>query len=511
MTMNEKYVEVLKTFSDFVTIREWAERFTEMYQDDFKRIDENAQNQTTEKNQTNGLRELCKRIRQNLKTNEDWSGLIAAYENSLPLQVKYVGNLGVSNMSEFMKNLYYPLDDKKDFVSASFDIIMDELEYFDLEEDNLPKRDDPKYISNAETTGIEQIDAFEYSSCIMLEMAHRNEDVIDTIDKIEYIQSLMREPIVKLRTEMYKSFKNSLIKSKNKSNENIQEETPDLIIQINESIERTKLLLGNVEINKPTKDDLLNNPTIKPDDEKSIQMMTTDYFSSKSSCLQHEYKYIIKLPMGSFKKELEFFEDNSTAIRFFKDNDITDKNTQYLYKLSAIMELLQNKLDSNFFIYPKKYYKGISEPCSYKVKCKNFIRGNVVIQKIMKRLNDSYIQESLQKFKELKQFKDKKYTLEDIADLFFMYDYYKARLDIQKPEITLNSISKELKLALTIFYGVKNKKTGELISYDDRFLEKYNDFDGEVSFYSTARHIRDKIKLMQYFIERQHFRFIIFS
>lgn len=514
MAYSDKYLEVLKKFDDFVTIREWAEKFAEINYEDFERIDKNARSHKTTKNKTNGLRELTKRIRDNLKFNEAWSGLIAAYDNSLPIKVKYVGNLVEENMSELMDNLYYQSNNKKDSVSASFETIMDELDYFDFDylnsDGNLPKRDDSKYINDIEATGIEYIDAFEYSSCMMLEMAHRNDEVIDTINKIEYIQELMRKPIIELRTEMYDSFKNSLIESRKNSDENIQRKTSDLLTQLKKNIEDAKLLLGYDKSEEAAINDLLNSSAIKPDDENSIKVMTLDYFSSKSYTLQYEYKYIINLQMDSFKKELEFCEYSSKVTEFFKKKNILDPNIQYLYKLSAIMELLQKRLDSNFFIYPHKYYKGMVEPCSYNVKCKNFIRSGLGIQKAMKSLNDSAIEESLQKYKEFKQFKTKQYTMKDITDMFFMYDYYKARLDKVKPEITLNSIAKELKYALTIFYGITDNTTKKIISYDD-CLEKYHEFTGQVSYYSTERHITDKINLMKYFIDQKHFRCLIFS
>lgn len=509
---HEKYLEALKKCDDFVSIREWIKKFIEIYPDDFQRIDIKARQQKTTKNKTNGFRELSKRIRENLKTNEDWSGLIAAYDNSLPIKVKYVGNLGEKDMADFMDKLYNPSNNKKDLANDSFETIVDELGYFEYqaEDDSLLKRDNAKYLNKQDNTGIEFIDAFEYSSCIMLEMAHRNNDVINIINKIEYVQELMKKSIIQFRTKTFESFKTSLHESKNNINENIQEKSSNLITKINDSIENTKQLLELTDIKEPTIDDLLNSRIIKSDDEKAIQIMTLDYFSNKSSALQQEYKYIIPLSMNTFKQELEFFDDSSEVIGFFKSRNILNTNIQYLYKLSAIMELLQKKLDLDFFIYPNKYYKGMEDSCSYNIKCKNSIRAGLGMKTAMKNLNDLVIKESLQKFKELKQFKSKQYTMKDITDIFFMYDYYKARLDKSKPEITLNSIAKELKYALTIFYGIQDKKTKEHIKYEE-CLEKYDEFNGEASYYSTERHIIEKIKLLGYFIDKQHFRFLIFN
>ena len=42
MKIQEKYLEALKTFSDFVTISEWAIKFAEMNPDELERANEQA-------------------------------------------------------------------------------------------------------------------------------------------------------------------------------------------------------------------------------------------------------------------------------------------------------------------------------------------------------------------------------------------------------------------------------------------------------------------------------------
>ena len=506
MELNKKYLEVLKTFNDYVTIREWAKKFEEMYPDDFKRIDEKARNQNTIKHKTNGHTELKRSIRRNLRENENWICHIKYNKNnSSPIKVKYSQNIGKNSLEQINESA----STKKDKRHIHFDEIMDELEDYEKEylskDNNLPRRDDYKYIGNKEIKGIEQIDAFEFSSCMMLLMAHRNKDVIDTISKIEYIQDLMREPIIKLRTKTFKLIKHSLTKP----SEDIQKEQSALTTLINETLQSTRALLTEMEIKEPTTEDLLNNPYIKPDNEKTIETMTLNYFAKKSSFLQSEYSYILNLPMDSFKKELEFFEDINKVNEFFKNNNISDTNTQKLYKLSAVMEKLQNKLESKFFIYPHKYYKGKNEPCSYNVKSKDFIRGHAGTQMAMKILNNSVIQQSLEDFRKLKPYNREEYTAKDIAHMFFIYDYYKQKKDNGIENIDL--IAKEIKYALTIFHGIEIKKTKELMKYND-FINRYDEFeDEEAGFIFTSRIIKDKIKLMRKFIEDEHFRYIIFN
>jgi hypothetical protein len=40
MKITEKYLEALKTFTDYVTVSEWAQRFSEMYADELQKANE---------------------------------------------------------------------------------------------------------------------------------------------------------------------------------------------------------------------------------------------------------------------------------------------------------------------------------------------------------------------------------------------------------------------------------------------------------------------------------------
>ncbi len=45
MKIQEKYLEALKTFTEFVTVSEWAIKFTEMYPDELAKANIQAENQ----------------------------------------------------------------------------------------------------------------------------------------------------------------------------------------------------------------------------------------------------------------------------------------------------------------------------------------------------------------------------------------------------------------------------------------------------------------------------------
>lgn len=523
MIIHEKILEALKTFDYYVTVRELAEKFKEMYPDDFKRIDEKAKNREIK---SKGFAELTHRIRKNLRENEKWSGLITNYNNSLPIKVKYVGNLGIKDVKEFMDNLYYPINEKKDIGSAPFEVVVDQLGYFDFEfidkDNKLPRRDDPIYIGDKDSKGIEQIQQYEYSACVMLLMAHRNPEVLDVISKIEYIQDLMRNPIIKQRKESYNFIKQSMTKTHNVS----EGTTGKILKEWEENLDNNiKILLSKSEeecseYKQELEKNILNNELIQPNYEEAIRLQILNYFSNKNVIsphnLQDEYRYILKLPFNKFNKELEFFDDSDKVKDFFNKNKMFDKTSQYLYKLSVIMELLQDKLKLEFNIYPHKYYKEMKEACSHKVKNKDISRSTSGSIAAMKILNDSVIQNALERFTYLKHYitdpnnkKKKIFTMKDVTDMFYMYDYYISRSDKNRTDITLNVIAKELKYAMTQYYGVTIKKSNKLIQYCD-CEERFDEFKEEAKFYFTERTITDKINIMIGLIEKKDFRYLIF-
>lgn len=349
----------------------------------------------------------------------------------------------------------------------------------------------------------------------MLEMAHRNKDVIDIINKIEYIQDLMRNPIVKEIENL-----NEFLKKNSEITSSVNSNTNKLINEWEKSLnENIKLLTGKSGKEcEEYKQKLGKSEFFQKYSEELIRLRTLDYFRDKSfispNILKNEYGFILKLSLDEFKKELEFFEDRPNVVEFFIKNKISDENTQLLHKLATIMELLQSKLKIEFFIYPNKYYKDANNDCNNNVICKNYFRKLPNTQKALKILNKSFVQNSLNEFRKLKPTE-----MEAVSDIFFIYDYNKKTLNNDQI-----SIAKNIKYALTIFHGVEigeNKKTKknietrktiERMSYND-FLEEYYEFDENklAGFYCTERNINEKIKLMKNFIEKKYFKYIIFN
>ena len=86
MKITEKYLEALKTFTDYVTVSEWAQRFSEMFPDELQKANEQAANQ---KQDTTGLREIAARISSKLSTG-GYSKEVLIDDSERPRKVKYI-------------------------------------------------------------------------------------------------------------------------------------------------------------------------------------------------------------------------------------------------------------------------------------------------------------------------------------------------------------------------------------------------------------------------------------
>ena len=87
MKINEIYIEALKTFSDYVTVSEWAQKVGELYPEILENAEKQAQAQ---KNDTTGLREIAARISSRLSAGGFPKVLIDDSER--PRKVKYVSS-----------------------------------------------------------------------------------------------------------------------------------------------------------------------------------------------------------------------------------------------------------------------------------------------------------------------------------------------------------------------------------------------------------------------------------
>ncbi|MCD2259493.1 hypothetical protein [Psychroserpens luteolus] len=85
MKIHEKYTEALKSFTDFATVHEWAQRVGELYPNLLEKAEKEAQAQ---KQDTTGLREIAARISSRLSSGNFNNVVIDDSER--PRKVKYL-------------------------------------------------------------------------------------------------------------------------------------------------------------------------------------------------------------------------------------------------------------------------------------------------------------------------------------------------------------------------------------------------------------------------------------
>lgn len=86
MKIHEKYLEALKTFTDYTTVSEWAEKFTQMYPDELEKANIQAENQVRD---TTGLREIAARISSRIATG-GFAQKILIDDSERPRKIKYI-------------------------------------------------------------------------------------------------------------------------------------------------------------------------------------------------------------------------------------------------------------------------------------------------------------------------------------------------------------------------------------------------------------------------------------
>lgn len=323
----------------------------------------------------------------------------------------------------------------------NFKVLMDELKFLEDDED-LPSRSDSRYFGNETIKGIEQIELFEFNPSIMFEMAIRNKEVIEIIEKIEYIYKLMTDILF---------------------------------------IESNKLELTNLQIFN----------------FKNLHNIGPIGFE-----LEDEYYKISLLSIDKFIKELEFLIDskyNDQIENFFNQNKkLKNREIRYCYELSEVMAILQFKLKYEYYIYPYGYLKGIEPNFTQKVVSRDVFFNENFNDKIKNQI----INEMIVEFRKLKPV-----DVESVADLFFMYDYYKKR--VEKGD--LNFINQDIKFALTKHHGIEIKGEKELLSYSE-CLERYEELKNKkAGFYIVERSIRDKLDIMKKFIDNRFYCYVIFA
>ncbi len=96
MKIHEKYIEALKTFADYVTVSEWAEKFVEMFPEELEKANIQAENQVRD---TTGLREIAARISSRIATG-GFAQKILIDDSERPKKVKYLTKEELDNYEQ---------------------------------------------------------------------------------------------------------------------------------------------------------------------------------------------------------------------------------------------------------------------------------------------------------------------------------------------------------------------------------------------------------------------------
>lgn len=373
----------------------------------------------------------------------------------------------------------------KELKYIKFEILMEELKYFEYDE-NLPIRNDPKYVGSDILKGIEQIELFEFNPSIMFEMAIRNKEVIEIIEKIEYIYKLMTE-FLSLEKKQINDKSTNKVKNSKKEKRVF--------------CENNQIFTKEIEVEELYPEIYM--------EEKLIELTNLEIFNFYHLHrmiipfeLQKEYNRISLLSIDKFIKELDFLMDSKYDDKieesFNHNNKLANKTTKYCYELSEIMELLQQKLKNKYYIYPNGYLKGTKLTFTQKTISRNVFFNEIFNNKeINQKINEMIVE-----YRKLKPV-----DIKSVADLFFMYDYSKKRVENEDT----NLINQDIKFALTKHHGIQIKGQKNLLSYHE-CLERYEEFkDKEAGFYIVERSIRDKLDIMKKFIDSINYCYIVFA
>jgi hypothetical protein len=84
MKINDKYIEALRSFSDWATVSDWALKVSEMFPEELEKADKQAAEQ---KNETTGLREIAARIGSRV-SKDNFKGLVESDNSERPRKVR---------------------------------------------------------------------------------------------------------------------------------------------------------------------------------------------------------------------------------------------------------------------------------------------------------------------------------------------------------------------------------------------------------------------------------------
>jgi hypothetical protein len=380
-----------------------------------------------------------------------------------------------------------------------------------IDNNSLPNRFDDVY------KNIENIEDFEFTHCIIYEMARRNVYVQDTLNFLNDLFIIYEITIHDVANEYYEFLRNY----KSKENENIIKSKIGVENIIKDEIQKIIKFHNKNNLVEEFEDLSLNN--IKEKLYKLIKSLTDQLYEEYYIVYTNEFA-------SSFKHIAEIYDPTNNLERDKMLTEIVNKlnlnnckyyiNNNDFFSIFQITDEYRNEMKLNI-IYPK-YKAAVRDFTDMKIALNLNLPKNEIIDFISK-IKDNYddkhsiIKTPLELFGEKLEIglKDEK-KKNKWADLFFIYDYYKAALLNNNKKY---QIEKNIQWIFTKIYGIKimkdNKSTKnkpnefylepfkEYLKKNQEIDESDLDFDqtSDEKHYITTRSIRTKYKEIKNYIE----------
>lgn len=326
-----KYLEALKTFNDYVTIREWAEKIVELYPEELEKAEK-----LKSKDERKPIGKLIKAIPTRIN-NKECKVTIKKEKINNKYVYKYIPE--EQRINEKDKKDEHQSKNPKGAKAINFKELMKAIEYLPDDFD-LPKREEYSHFeNNAHCVG--------YREYIAFEMAVRNPSVIDITKKLDYIDEII---------EKYPSLDNfkDWIRGIEDWEDKFEDESPEFTIDVKQKKEY--ISNANLPIDEFIKEiDFLDieREHITKESQVIINLkIIADYLQNilvKKYCIYKDGYYFIK-------DTLEFDPDSVVDYDSFQKRDYNTYNLDE-YKKSVTDRIVKSNKDNMkeiadmFFMY----------------------------------------------------------------------------------------------------------------------------------------------------------------
>lgn len=387
MKKHEQYLEVLKTFDDFVTTEEWAIKFDEIYPSE-------TQDEFSVK-----IRKIVKSISSLLSTGK-WTNIILIDKSISPKKIKYKNE---KIQLEDIDSTIHLSNSSREVKTIDFEILMEAINDYTDDHYYMPDRNEYTHFeNNGECIGHKEYIAFE--------MAIRNKNVIEISEKLDYINEIME------KNESLNSFRDYL-RGIICWEDKFDGKSPELSIALEEKKEYTFI----AEL-----------PIVKFEEEIDFLNIEKEFINKRSKILGH-LKTIINHLQYKLEKEYFIYKEGYYFIKDseeFDPDDVIDSDSIFKHDFNTndlddekklVIDGLLNRKKENmietadmFFMYDyfrKRKDDGSPNLCLLDLKCELTKYHGIKIEGFKEKFT---YDECLERYEEFKNLKANFYKTEKI-------------------------------------------------------------------------------------------------